>query len=146
MTTLREQILAAADLPREKVQTDEWAPFGVPFVFVQGLSAKERDEWELSLTVRSSGGGRVLNPQMKQYRAPFCARVIVDENGKRIFSDDDVKELAGKSAVVLDRIFDEGRRLSGMTIEEDVNPSTGDQEDSSSSDSPTPSDSQTSTA
>jgi hypothetical protein len=46
MGGIRDKILAADDLPREQVQTDEWAPFGVPFVFVRGLSAAERDKWE----------------------------------------------------------------------------------------------------
>ena len=138
MGSLRDAILSAEDLPREKVQTDEWAPFGVPFVYVRGLTSAERDAYEQSLLV-TVNGNRVPNTRMKNIRAAFVARVLVDENGERPFSDKDVDVLGEKNAAVIDRLWDVGRRLSGMLLEEETNPSTGDQEDSSSSDSPTPS-------
>lgn len=141
MGTLRDAILAAEDLPREEVKTDEWGPFGVPSVFVRGFTSKERDDWEMSLTVAGPDGGRVPNPRLKNLRAGFVVRVLVDENGERIFDDKDVDLLAGKSAAVLDRLWDVGRRLSGLETasEAEANPSTGDQGDGNSSDSPSPS-------
>jgi putative N-acetylmannosamine-6-phosphate epimerase len=123
--TLRDAILAADDLPREQVQTDEWAPSGVPFVFVRGLTAAERDNWESSVTVLAPDGSRRPNPRLKNSRARFAALVMVDENGARIFEDADVDRLAERSAAVLERIALVGLRLSGM-IEADANPSTDD--------------------
>lgn len=141
MGTLRDAILAAEDLPREEVKTDEWGPSGVPSVFVRGFTSKERDDWEMSLTVLGPNGSRVQNPRLRNLRAGFVVRALVDANGERIFDDKDVELLAGKNAAVIDRLWDVGRRLSGMQTEdeEETNPSTGDQEDSVSSDSPSPS-------
>lgn len=147
MGTLRDAILAAEDLPREEVSTPEWGPAGAPTVFVRGFTSKERDDYEMSLTVPGPDGGRMPNPRIKNLRASFVVRVLVDENGERIFDDKDIDALAGKNAAVIDRLWDVGRRLSGMQTEEEAeaNPSTGDQGDDSSSDSPSPSVSQTST-
>lgn len=146
MGTLREQILAAEDLPREQVSTDEWAPFGVPFVHVRGLASGERDDWEQSFLTTGANGKRVTKPQVHNVRAGFVALTVVDEAGQRVFTDKDIAALATKSAAVIGRLWDVGRRLSGMKDEDDEeNPSEGGQEDTSSSDSPSPSDSPTST-
>lgn len=131
MGSMRDAILAAEDLPREQVHTDEWAPFGVPFVYVRGLSAGERDAWESAVTVLAPDGSRRPNPRLKNSRARFCALIMVDEDGGRIFADTDVDRLAEHSAAVLERIALVGLRLSGM-IEAEANPSTGDLDDSSS--------------
>ncbi len=139
MGTLRDQILAAEDLPREEVKTDEWGPFGVPSVFVRGLTSKERDDWEMSLTVAGPDGTRIANPRLKNMRAGFVVNVLVDENGERIFADKDVELLAAKNAAVIDRLWDVGRRLSGMDTQAEANPSEGDQGDGNSSGSPSPS-------
>jgi len=151
MGSLRDAILSADDLPREQVKTDEWAPFGVPFVYVRALTAKERDDYEMSLTVPGPNGGRVPNPRLKNIRATFAAKVIVEEDrsGKyvRAFDDSDVSKLGNRNAAVLDRIVDKGLELSGMAPvkDDEENPSTGDQDEPSSSDSPTPSDTPMST-
>lgn len=139
MGALRDAILAADDLPRERIDTPEWEPFGAPFVFVQGLSGEEREQWERSLTIVIDGE-RVPNRNVKHVRARFAVRVTVDENGERIFEDTDIEALDKKSAAALQRIFQEGRRISGMLtpdeLEAEGNPSMGDQEEPSSSDSP----------
>ena len=139
MGTLRDQILAADDLPRREVETAEWAPFGVPTVFVRGLTAAERDDYEQGLTERTPKGGVRAKMSQSNLRASFVARVLIDADGARIFSDKDIAALGQKSAKVLDRLWDVGRELSGMGTPEEENPSTGDQEESSSSDSPSPS-------
>lgn len=142
MGTLRDQILAADDLPREQVATDEWAPSGVPFVYVRGLSAAERDDWEQSVTTLLPDGTRRANPKMRNTRAKFAALVMVEEDGTRIFPDGDrdgIDRLANRSALVLERIAMVGLRLSGMVEANGTNPSEGDQDESPSSDSALPS-------
>ena len=135
MGTLRDAILAADDLPRVEVQTPEWAPFGVPTVFVRGLTAAERDDYEQSLTERTPDGSVRAKAKQSNLRASFVVRVLVDADGERIFTDRDVDALGKKNAAVIDRLWDEARELSGMGTPE-ANPSTGDQEGSNSSDSP----------
>jgi hypothetical protein len=39
---------------------------------------------------------------------------VVDDQGKRIFTDEDIEALGNKNAAPLDRICDVARRLSGM--------------------------------
>jgi len=145
MTNMREAILTAADLPFEEVDTPEWAPFGVPSVRVRGLSAAERDAWEMSLT-QQDGKGRVQVGNLRNVRASFVAKIVVDEDGERVFTDRDARELGKRNAIVINRIWLMGRELSGMNEEEDgdENPSEGDQDEYSSSESPSPSESPTS--
>lgn len=126
MGSIRDLILAAEDLPREQVMTDEWAPFGVPFVHVRGLTAAERDDYEQGLTERGPDGSRRPRDSYRNLRASFVARIVVDENGERVFADADVEELGKKNAAVIDRLWDKGRELSGMGAE--GNPSEGDQD------------------
>jgi hypothetical protein len=42
----------------------------------------------------------------------------VDEDGKRVFTEAEVKALGAKSARALDRLFDTARRLSGLGDED----------------------------
>lgn len=141
MGTLRDAILAANDLPTEEVDVPEWAPFiGAPTVRVRGLTAAERDEWDKARTVVASNGLRRPNPKLTNASARFAVLCMVDENGQRIFADDDVEALAtSKSSRVIERIVEVGLRLSGM-VDEDTNPSKGDQGADSSPESPLPSD------
>lgn len=128
MGTLRDQILAADDLPRVEVDTPEWAPFGVPTIFVRGLTAAERDDYEQSLLETGPDGRIRQKRHQTNLRASFVARVIVDAEGTRVFTDKDAGALGEKNAAVIDRIWDAARVLSGMAAPEEENPSEGDQD------------------
>jgi hypothetical protein len=130
MTTFlsRAAILAATDLPRETVSVPEWGGD----VLVQGLTAKERDDFEISL---STGKGKSQENNFRNLRARLVARAVVDESGARLFGDMDIAALGGKSAVVLQRLFEAAQRLSGFTTA-DVAELTGNSEDGQSEGSP----------
>lgn len=133
MGTLRDQILAADDLPWADVETSEWAPFGVPTVRVRGLTAAERDDYEQSLVERTADGTVRAKTKQTNLRASFVARVIIDpDTGERAFTDKDATALGEKNAAVIDRLWDKARELSGMGTTES-NPSEGDPDASSSS-------------
>lgn len=140
MGTLRDAILSADDLPREQVDTPEWAPFGAPSIYVRGLSGKEREAWERRMTDRRTGEP---NLKVQDVRASFVVLVACDEQGQPLFTEDDIEALSSKSALALIRLWNVGRRLSGLMtqdeLETETNPSKGDQEELSSSGSPTPS-------
>jgi len=51
---------------------------------------------------------------LRNMTARLCAICIVDEKGKRVFSDFDAESLGRKSAKALDRIFDVAQRLNGL--------------------------------
>jgi hypothetical protein len=134
MGTLRDSILDIQDLPTEKVQTDEWAPFGVPFVRVRGLSASEKEKWE-----RAFGNDDGSNKKPQKVREKFVVLTVVDENGNPEFTDADLDMLSKRSSVVITRLFDAARKLSGMLTETEAaaqaNPSKAEEEDDNSSDS-----------
>jgi len=132
----KQQIVSVNDLPLEKVLVPEWAG-GDPeaYVMVKGMTAGERDYWELSL---------LTSPQtpeerdLTDYRAKLCVMCMCDDEGKRLFNDADVKVLSGKSGRALERVFQKARSLSGLGMKEieelEKNSSTG-PADSSPSDS-----------
>lgn len=106
----RDEILAADDLPTEVVSVEEWGGK----VIVRGLTARERDAYDESVLDMRGNKAKV---KMENIRAELVARCVVDEEGKRVFSDADAKALGKKSAVVVNRLWDVARRLSGMTEE-----------------------------
>lgn len=111
-----DQILGAPDIKYEYVDVPEWGGA----VRVKGLNGVESDAWEASLvTVTSTKGRRgsgvpELTPNMKNARARLVCLCLVDDDGNRLFTDDQVGELAAKSAAVLRRVFDVACRLSGI--------------------------------
>ena len=128
MTLLtREQILAASDLPTEQVAVPEWGGE----VIVKALSGAERDRFEAG-SMQQHGNRREL--RLENIRARLVAVAVVDETGRRLFTDADVAALGRKSAAALNRVFEAASRLSGITdadIEElEKNSSSGQSDDS----------------
>ena len=102
-------ILQADDLPRELVAVPEWGGE----VYVRCMTAAERDDWESSVISLEKGGK--TKTDMRNLRAKLVARTVCDEKGERLFSDAQVKELGGKSAAALDRLYSVAARLSAIT-------------------------------
>lgn len=115
----RAEILAVEDVQVEAIRIPEWEKPKGPQVWlhVRGLSGKERDSYEASITVRR---GRTEEINLKNARAKLVVRCVVDLDGNRMFTDADVAALGEKSASALQRIFDTCRRLSGLT-DDDIN-------------------------
>ena len=108
MTKLtRDAILAVVDLPSETVPCPEWGGE----VSIRGMTGSERDAFEQSLFIGDADSKRFSADNV---RAKLLVRCIVDENGERIFKDEDVEALGRRSAQVLDRLYDVAQRLSGI--------------------------------
>ncbi len=107
----RDAILQAQDLPTEQVHIPEWGGD----VLVRALTGAERDKFEQSI-VEQRGKNTRMN--LQNIRAKLVALTVVDEQGNRIFKDEDVKWLGNKSAAALDRIFEVAQRLSGLRDED----------------------------
>jgi len=107
-----KQILGAVDLPLETVQVPEWGGE----VAVTTMTGAQRDAWE---SANVSGTGRNARVVMANIRARLAAATIVDENGKRVFTDKDAEALGKKSAAALDRVFAVAVRLNGLS-EKDI--------------------------
>jgi hypothetical protein len=105
----KDGILGAQDFTIEQVAVPEWNGS----VFVRGLTAEERDEFEGG-SVSFAGEGKPT-PVLTNMRARLAVRCICDAEGNRLFSDDDVGALGRKCGAALDRITEVARRLSGLT-------------------------------
>jgi hypothetical protein len=101
----REQILQAADIRFEDVEVPEWGGT----VRVRSLTGAERDDLEGSIAELE--GLEIY----ENFRARLVTRAVVDETGKRLFSDKDIERLGEKSGAALDRVFSVAQRLSGLT-------------------------------
>ena len=113
MVMNRDAILQSEDRQFEVVDVPEWGPGAQ--VRVSSLSGSERDTFEASITVRR---GTDVTVNLVNARAKLCVLTIVDAEGSRLFTDDDVFELGKKNATALNRVFEVAQRLSGLTEDE----------------------------
>lgn len=107
---LAEEILALDDRKIVEVEVPEW---GGRKVRLREMSAADRDSYEVE-----NLEAREQKRPAKQVRARLVALCLVDEDGKRVFSDAaDIEKLGAKSAKALDRLFWKARELN--ILEED---------------------------
>jgi hypothetical protein len=112
-----DDIVSINDVPHEDVIIPEW---NNGTVRVQGMTVAERNAWEASNThrVRRRDGRESLEMKpdaMSTFRQRLVARCLVDENGKRLFSDAQIHLLEKKSAAAIERIVTVASRLNGTT-------------------------------
>ncbi|MGE5585722.1 MAG: hypothetical protein ACM309_09390 [Bacillota bacterium] len=107
----KEAILQAQDLPTEDVEVREWGGT----VRVRALTGAERDAFEQGV-VETRGKSTRMN--LRNIRAKLVALTVVDEDGKRVFTDEDAELLGRKSAAALNRVFEVAQRLSGLRPED----------------------------
>lgn len=131
----KEQILGADRRKFEDVSVKEWNGK----VRLQELSASERDLWESEqITVASDGSSAKFNP--KHARARLIVRSLVDESGRRLFTDDEVAAVGSLSASTIARLFNKARALNAISSDDmkelegnsDADPSDGDSSTSAS--------------
>lgn len=104
----REQILKAPDLKTAVVSVPEWGGD----VMVWGLTGAERDSFEGSVL---QGSGKNQKVNLQNLRAKLVALTVRDEDGKRLFNDEDIRALGQKSASALDRVYAKAQELAGLT-------------------------------
>lgn len=106
----KADILAADDLPTEDVEVPEWGGT----VRVRGLSGSQRSLVEATMVAAKGQAVEIRVEAFKTLRERLVAASLVDENGKRLFSDAEVGVLGEKSGNALTRVFKVASRLSGM--------------------------------
>jgi hypothetical protein len=111
MALSREEILALRP-PIEAVD------LATGKVFIKGLSARERDDYEQTLVETAPNGQTRVKRKQTNVRASLVVRCIVDESGDRMFADKDTDALGNVAGDVIDTLWDVARRLSGMTVTE----------------------------
>lgn len=85
-------------------------------IYVRGMSGKERDEFEEGLRIRR--GRKAGQSDLRNFRAKLAVKVIVNEDGQRILTDEDATVFGQLPAGVLDRIITRCSELSGLAEEE----------------------------
>ncbi|KVW30728.1 hypothetical protein WL48_30555 [Burkholderia ubonensis] len=101
MTLNREQILGALDLKTESVDVPEWG--GAVLVSVMGGAT------------RDALMDQVANPQKaSRFQAVMVAATVVGEDGKPLFTADDVDALTGKNPEVMARVVAVAMRINGI--------------------------------
>jgi hypothetical protein len=99
----RKSILAVDDVRKEKFAVPEWKGD----VFLRVLTGTDRDRFEESYA----------DQKMKAFRIRFLLLALCDDDGKRLFSDDEADILGKKSSVVINRLFEAGWKLNAFTQE-----------------------------
>lgn len=121
------EIEAVDDRKHEDVPVPEWNGT----VRVIGLTGTDRDAYEASFV---DAKGKPAAQRLRNIRAKLLVKCLVDEDGKRLFTDDKAQVLGAKNGAVVDRLFDVARRLSGIgqgAVEEGKETSESGQNDSS---------------
>lgn len=136
----RAELQAASDLPHVDVAVPEWGEdVGVR---IRTLNAGERQAWEGAMfvvTLEEENGKLV---QKRTPRAGFNMKThllglcLVDEDGARLFQNDETALLDSKNSAVVDRLFGLAMRhnaIGGTAIEDAEKNSERTAADSSSS-------------
>lgn len=106
-TLNRDAILNAEDTEYDVVPCPEWGGD----VRLKSISGRQRDAFEESV-VTTNGTDRKVN--LRNARARLISITAVDDDGRLLFSTDDITALGRKNAKPLDRLFDHARKLIGM--------------------------------
>lgn len=122
MALSKSKILSANDTKLDKVHVPEWGDD----VYIKTLSGTDRDQFEDAYS----------RDRMKNFRARFLTLTLCDEDGDRLFADEDVDALGKKSAIVLNRLFEKAWALNafrGEDVDALGKDSPSDQSDASTS-------------
>jgi len=116
-----DDILGAEDRLYFDVECPEWKNDRNPqgLVRCRSLTATERDQWEKSMDKDADKGA---SKNRSNARATLVSKVIVDENGERIFrTPAQILALGNKNVAAVDRIFKrvlEESKVSEKDLEE----------------------------
>jgi hypothetical protein len=108
---LAAQIMASEDLGILKVKVKEWADKdGKPLALgIRVMTVGERDAYEREWIGKRETG-------IDNFRTKFLARCLCHpETGERLFTDEQIEKLAGKSAKVVSKLFDSAMKHNAMS-------------------------------
>lgn len=107
----REQILEADDVVYEDFPCPEWG--GVVRARVM-LTGAERQKVTRILSSVKAGTPTLRETALAALPETIFSLVVVDAAGERVFSDEDVRALAGKSSAPIIRVYKRVLENSGM--------------------------------
>lgn len=104
----KSAISAVGDLERVTVAVPEWGGE----VLLQVPKVSEFEAWD---TLQRDDDGEFITHGA---RASLVAICLVDEAGERLFTGDEVAQLSQKSWAVIDRLFEQCKKLTGASDDE----------------------------
>ena len=108
MTKLtKDDIFKADDLPTKDMDLSDW----VGTLTIRTLTGAERDQFESAFVNQDQIDIRGLKARLIQL-------TVQNGDGQPMFTKADLQKINSKSASVIDRIFQESQRLSGLTKED----------------------------
>lgn len=106
----KEQIVMVDDVVVSDVPVPEWGQDVV--VRLRVMTGAQRDEYEHSVMTMMKDGKLTDGRGLKVRLIASC---IVDANGQRLFTTpEDISVLNGKSAPILERLFEKAQSLNGI--------------------------------
>lgn len=108
--SLADDIFAIDDLVREKVEIPEWKMT----LYVRTMTGLERDDFENWIGKNTRDG----HVDLRTMRARLTVLCLVDSKGNRVFSNDQLEQVAAKSGLVLGRVSEIATRLNGLSGED----------------------------
>lgn len=103
----RDAILEAEDVTYDTVPCPEWGGD----VRLKSIRGAQRDAYE-NAVLTSNGSDSKVN--LRNARAKLIVLCAVDEDGRPLFSADDVAALGRKNAKPIDRLFTACLKITGM--------------------------------
>ena len=104
MPLTKDQILAADDLGLLEVNVPEWGGE----LFLRVMTVGERDAYENDWIQNKHRG-------VENFRAKFLQRVLCNSKGELLFTAGEIDLLAGKSARVMNRLWNLAMRHNSLT-------------------------------
>lgn len=108
----RKQVDAAPDLQTKDVDVPEWGGT----VRLRELSAKDRSLIEATTIGAKGQAVEVRIEAFKTLRERTVVACLIDEDGNRLYKDNEAGFLGQKSGQVVERLFQVVQELSGMTL------------------------------
>lgn len=109
----KQSILQVKDAVIERVSVPEWGGD----VYIRSITAAERGLIEAAAATYKESKGKDAS-FARTFTVKMLAMGLCDEEGKRLFSDDEVSQLAQKNAKVVSRLAEVAQRLSGFAKED----------------------------
>ena len=101
--SLRDQIAAFG----AKFNVKKLEDAGVDDLYIREISAGDRETFEDMITDNSIGN---------KVRAFIFVKSVCDKDGKLLFNDEDIEEVADFKYSLLEKVFNESNKLNGITL------------------------------
>lgn len=83
---------------------------------VQGMTGTERDAWEAAQLFKN--GRRKGEVNAENLRAKLIVRCLINEDGSRMFEDNEVAMVGSQPAHVVNKLYEACQRLNNMRDED----------------------------